>query len=71
MLFIKGNHPVVEGIGGYQCIFAVIELSKCVFGVSVNDSLLIDAPHSFDRAYVVGVLREQVASTLTLNNCRV
>jgi hypothetical protein len=66
-LLEKGQHLVIEQIGVHQRILAVIQLGKGHFCISIYNSLLVNTPNTFDRAYIVGVLRTQVARVFSLD----
>ena len=55
------NDTIIEHIGGKECIFPVIQLfGKCLFGIGVNHSLLVDSSNSFHVADTEGILSNQV-----------
>jgi len=55
--FLKESYnPVVEQICGHQGVFAVVKLSLGNLGISINKSLLINPPYTFNGSNIIGVL---------------
>jgi len=60
-IFEEWNNFIIKHIGSYESILAIIQLGKRNSRISINHSLLIDAPDPFDRANIECVLCDQVA----------
>jgi hypothetical protein len=56
VFLIKGNNSIIEHVGRYQRILAVVQLGEGHLRVSVDEGLLVNAPDALDGAYVIGVL---------------
>src|ERR1700751_250767 len=61
VLVIKRHHPVIEDLGRGDRGLAVIELGEGDLGIGVDEGLLIDPPHTLQRADVEGVLGAAMA----------
>src|SRR5215813_13801616 len=45
MAIEEGNHPVIQKVGRRDRGLAIVELGASDFRVSINEGLLVDAPH--------------------------
>jgi hypothetical protein len=61
LFFEERRRSIVERLGGRQRILSIIELDERHPRVSVDEGMPADAPDAFERAYVVGVLRAEMA----------
>ncbi len=59
MLLEKRHNSVIEHIGSDKRIFPVIQLGKSDFGVSINDSLLINMSDTFDVPHIISILGDK------------
>lgn len=64
VVFVPGQHPVVEHFCSSNGVFAVIELDHDGLAIAVNERLLVNAANAFDVSNVVGVLASQIAWVL-------
>src|SRR3954453_8115063 len=60
LLFKERYDTIIQHVGRHQSIFAIVELGKSNFRVSVDKGLLIDPADTLDRADIVRVLRSQI-----------
>ena len=66
MLLEERQDPVIEHIRCRDRRLAIVELGEANLGIGVDEGLLVDAPHAFERADVEGVLRPAIARMLAL-----
>ena len=59
LLFVQGQHPVIEHVSRSNGVLSVVEFDADHLAVAVDEGLLVDAPHAFEVADVVGVLTTQ------------
>ena len=64
VFFIERKHAVMQHVGRYQRILAIVQLGKGHFRVGVDEGLLVNASDALDGADLVGVLRAQLARML-------
>ena len=55
LLIIKRYYPVIEQISSRNGMFLIVKFDNRYFAVRVDVSLLVNPPHPFDGANVIGV----------------
>ena len=66
MAIEEGNDSIIQEVGRRDWGLAIVELGASNLGVSINEGLLIDAPHSLQVANIKRILRAAIAGMLTL-----
>src|SRR5262245_20638440 len=61
VLVEERDDAIVHQVGGRERRLAVVELGECHLGIGVDRCLLVDAPHTLQRANVKRVLRHAIA----------
>jgi hypothetical protein len=67
MFFEERNNAIIQHLCSGQSILAVVELSACCRGVSIDECLLIDSSCSFDRADIKCFLSTEIDRMFFLN----